>query len=142
MTLRTLLEIFGVVAAVSLVLAVLGLAYAWRRLRRMRFPRDAEFFTTVRAVPLSLVIGIDLLDLALDVLSGPIIWVFLDRLGLRSLRNVATYKALIPVSNVIPLLTLCWIAARVFNLGHPLDPNLIEAEKLGPGRYVARPRQP
>jgi hypothetical protein len=140
MNLRTVLEIFGVIALVALVLAAAGLALAWRRLRRMRFPRDADFFTTVRAVPLSLVVGLDLLDLALDVLSGPIVWVFLDRLGLRALRNVATYKALVPVANVVPLLTLSWIAARLFQLGRRIDPEVIETEQVGEGRYEARPR--
>src|ERR1044071_2106248 len=117
MELRTVVLWFGVIALVALVLAALFLAQAYRKLRRIRLPPDADFFTTVRAVPLSLVVALDLLDLALDVFSTPIIWIILNRLGLQSLRNVASIEALIPVTNVIPTLTLSWLAARIFGLG-------------------------
>jgi hypothetical protein len=91
-------------------------------------------------VPLSLVVGLDLLDLGLDVFSAPIIWVILNRFGLQALRNVATVEALIPISGPIPTLTIAWIAARVLNLGQPHDPDLIETRQIGPDQYVPRPR--
>lgn len=140
MELKTLLQILGIIALVALILAAAILTVAMRKLRKIRLPPDADFFTAVRAVPLSLVVGLDLLDLGLDVFSAPIIWFILNRTGLQALRNVAAFEALIPVTGPIPTLTLAWIAARLFKLGQPYDPNVIEAERVGPGRYEARPR--
>ncbi len=140
MELKTLLQIMGVIALVAVILAAVILATAMRKLRKIRLPPDADFFTAVRAVPLSLVVGLDLLDLGLDVFSTPIIWWLLNRTGLQALRNVASFEALIPVTGPIPTLTLAWIASRLFNLGKPYDPNVIEAERIGPDRYAARPR--
>jgi hypothetical protein len=135
-------KLLAVVAVVALVLAALVLAWAFRTLRRIRLrvPQHADFFTTVRAVPLSLVVGLDLLDLALDVFSAPIIWLILNRFGLQALRNVATIEALIPISGPIPTLTLGWLAARIFKLGEPYDPDLIETRQVGPDTYAPRPR--
>lgn len=133
------LRVLGVIALVALILAGLVLALAFRALRRIRVPPNADFFTTVRAVPLSLVVGLDLLDLGLDVLSTPIIWFILNRFRLQALRNVASVEALIPFTGPIPTLTIAWFLARVLNLGQPYDPNLIETERAGPGRYVPRP---
>lgn len=140
MELIDLLKIFAVIAAVSLVLAGVVLAYAIRKLRRIRLPADADFFTAVRAVPLSLVIGLDLLDLALDVFSAPIMWFLLNRTGLQALRNTAAIEALIPVTGPIPTLTIAWIAARVLKLGRAYDPNVIETRKVGANEYAPRAR--
>ena len=139
MELATILKYIGVVILVALILAAVILTFAIRKLRRIRLPPDADFFTAIRAVPLSLVVGLDLLDLGLDTLSAPIIWFILNRTGLQALRNVASFEAFLPFTGPIPTLTLAWIAARTFKLGKPSDPNLIEAERVGPGRYVARP---
>jgi hypothetical protein len=135
-----LLKLVMVVAVVALILAGVVLALAFRTLRRVRLrvPPHADFFTTVRAVPLSLVVGLDLLDLALDIFSAPISWMILSRFGLQALRNVATVEALIPISAPIPTLTLAWLAARIFNLGEPHDPDLIETRQIGPDSYVPR----
>lgn len=137
-----LLKLLMTVAVIALILAGLVLALAFRTLRRVRHrvPPHADFFTTVRAVPLSLVVGLDLLDLALDVLSAPIIWMILSRYNLQALRNVATIEALIPISAPVPTLTLAWLAARIFKLGEPHDPDLIETRQIGPDTYVPRPR--
>jgi len=134
-----LLRVLGVIALIALVLAAFVLAWAFRSLRRVRVPQNADFFTTLRAVPLSLVIGLDLLDLGLDVLSTPIIWVILSRYRLQALRNVASIEALIPFTAPIPTLTLAWFAARALNLGQPYDPDLIETDRTGAGQYVPRP---
>ena len=135
------LKVLGVVAVVALILAAIVLAWAFRALRRVRLkvPQNADFFTTVRAVPFSLVVGLDLLDLALDVFSAPIIWYILNRFGLQALRNVATIEALIPISGPIPTLSLAWIAARVFHLGSPHDPDVIQTRRVAPDSYVPRP---
>lgn len=140
MELQTILKYLGGVILVALILAAVILAVAMRKLRKIRVPPDADFFTAVRAVPFSLVVGLDLLDLGLDTFSAPIIWFILNRTGLQALRNVASFEAFIPFTGPIPTLTLAWLAARYLNLGKPHDPNVIEAERIGPGRYAARPR--
>ncbi|HKH45064.1 MAG TPA: hypothetical protein VKM72_10415 [Thermoanaerobaculia bacterium] len=142
MELQTILKYLGGVILVALILAAVILAVAIRKLRKVRVPPDADFFTAVRAVPFSLVVGLDLLDLGLDSFSAPIIWFILNRTGLQALRNVASFEAFIPFTGPIPTLTLAWLAARYLNLGKPHDPNVIEAERIGPGRYVARPAPP
>jgi hypothetical protein len=90
-----------------------------RGIRRLRIPPDADFFTTMRHIPLALVIALDLLDFGLDIFSAPIIWIALDRMGLYNLRNKATIEAIIPFTNVIPTFTVSWFAARLLNLGEP-----------------------
>lgn len=138
MELIDLLKIFAVIAACALVLAVVVLGIAMRKLRRIRIPADADFFTAVRAVPFSLVVGLDLLDLALDVFSAPIMWMILDRTGLKALRNTAAFEALIPITGPIPTMTIAWLAARAFNLGRVYDPNVIETRQVGPNEYAPR----
>jgi hypothetical protein len=135
------LKVVTVVAVVALILSALALAWAFRALRRvrLRLAPNSDFFTTLRAVPFSLVVGLDLLDLALDVFSAPIIWFILNRYGLQALRNVATIEALIPISAPIPTLSIAWLAARIFNLGTPHDPDVIETRRIGPDSYVPRP---
>lgn len=141
MSLRTFVIILAVIALTAVVLAALLIGWGLGKLRerKLRVPPGADFFTTVRAVPLPLLVGLDLLDLGLDVFSAPIIWFILNRLKLQKLRNVATVEALIPFSAPIPTLTVAWLLARFFKLGRPHDPDVIETEQVGPGRYVARP---
>lgn len=137
MELKTFLAYVGIALAVALVLAVLTLAWAFYRLRRLRIPEGADVFTTLRAVPLALVVGLDLLDFALDTLAAPLTWIVLGRFRLGALRKVATAEALIPGTQLIPTMTLAWIIARAFQLGEPYDPDLIETHRVG-GRYEPR----
>ena len=116
-SLRSVLTILLIAMGVSITVACIGLAAMARSIRRLRIPPDADFFTTMRYIPLSLAILLDLLDFGLDVFSAPIMWVALDRMGLYNLRNKATIEALIPATNVIPTFTACWFAARLLNLG-------------------------
>jgi len=139
MDLQSILKFIGVVIVISLALAAVTLTVAIRKLRKIRLPPNADFFTAVRAVPLSLMIGIDLLDLGLDSFSTPIIWFILNRAGLQALRNVASFEALIPFSGPIPTMTLAWLAARTFKLGQTVDPDIIETERIGPDSYAPRP---
>jgi len=118
-TFRNVLTVLVIIMGVSVVLACIGLTVMARGIRRLRIPPDADFFTTMRYIPLPLVIVLDLLDFGLDIFSAPIIWIALDRMGLYNLRNKATIEALIPITNVIPTFTVCWFAARLFNLGMP-----------------------
>ena len=102
---------------VSVVIACIGLAALARSIRRLRIPPDADFFTTMRYIPLLLAIVLDLLDFGLDIFSAPIMWIALDRMGLYNLRNKATIEALIPAHQCHPDLYGSWFAARLFNLG-------------------------
>ena len=101
---------------VCLLISILLLAYALRTMRHLDIPPDAGLADTLHATPFTVVLGIDLLDLTLDVLAAPAAWIVLDRLGLKALRNMATIEALIPGTQIIPTLTLAWIIVRVFGI--------------------------
>jgi hypothetical protein len=100
--------------AVSLILALLLLLVVIRQVRRIDVPPDAGFAETLSYTPLVVVIFIDLLDFALDFLAAPFAWVILDRLGLKALRGVSAVEAIIPLTQVIPTMTLCWVWVRLF----------------------------
>lgn len=130
---------------IAMVLAAVILALVWRSLRRIKVLPGADFFTTVRAVPLGLVIALDLLDFGLDFLSTPIVWAILSRFNLKALRNVAAVEAIIPFTQPIPTLTIGWFAARILNLGdppQPVDRSVIDTEEIGPGEYGPRTGRP
>ena len=139
--LRTFGQVIVSLLVIAVVLGSLLLALVYRSLRRIDVPPDADFFTTVRAVPLGLVVALDLLDLGLDFVATPIVWIILSRFRLQALRNVAAVEALIPFTQPVPTLTLAWFAARMLNLGDPpraADPRTIETEQVRPGEYVSR----
>jgi len=137
--LRSIFTLLLIAMAVSVVVGCIGLAILASSIRRLRIPPDADFFTTMRYIPLPLVIMLDLLDFGLDIFSAPIIWVALDRMGLYNLRNKATIEALIPITNVIPTFTVCWFAARLLNLG--MQPWHYESDTWA-DRPRALPRRP
>ena len=112
-----ILTTLGIIMGVCVIVALIGLFALVRSIRRLRVPHDADFFTTMHYIPLSLVIVLDLLDFGLDIFSAPIMWIALDRMGLPNLRNKATIEALIPLTNVIPTFTVSWVAARLLHLG-------------------------
>ena len=130
-----LLVLFGVAAALGL----LGLLLLHRSLRRLEVPRGADFFTTLRIVPFSFVVVLDLLDLGLDVFATSIVCLVLSRYRLHALRNVSTVEAFIPFTQAIPTLTVAWIIVRTFGLGsRPQRRSIIDAEQEAPGYYVPR----
>ena len=106
----------------SLDLALFLFVLVVRRLRRLEVPPDAGFAETLRYTPFLVVIFIDLLDFALDILAAPIAWVILDRLGLKALRGVSAVEALIPFTQFIPTMTLCWLGVRFTNWEPPAKP--------------------
>jgi hypothetical protein len=112
------LSLLATLLAVSATLVWL----AYRKLRETRVPPGADFFTTLRAVPFTLVAALDLLDLTLDFLALPIVWIVLSRFNLQGLRNVAALEALVPLTQPLPVMTLAWLLARALNLGQPLPP--------------------
>ena len=104
----TLLWIMGIALALALPL----LAWVIWRVRRIALPAGADFFTALRHTPFVVVVLLDLLDLGLDFLSAPIAWVLLTRLGLAPLRGVTIIEELIPGTQIIPTMTLAWVAVR------------------------------
>jgi hypothetical protein len=99
--------------AISTLIAFIFLLVSARKIRNLQIPPDATFAETLHYTPFLLVLAIDLLDLGLDILAAPLSWVILDRLGLKALRGMATVEALIPGTQIIPTLTLCWITVRI-----------------------------
>lgn len=97
---------------VSFILGMLLLLLVVRWIRRIDVPAGADFTETLLYTPLIVTITIDLLDFGLDILSAPLSWVILDRLGLKALRGVAAVEGLLPFTQFIPTMTLCWIGAR------------------------------
>ena len=97
----------------ALVLALLLLLLTYRRLKRIQIPENANFFVTLRSVPLVLVIILDLLDFALDFFGAPVGWAILSQLGLEKLRGVTLVEGLIPGTQPIPTLTIAWLLARL-----------------------------
>jgi hypothetical protein len=112
------LYVFGAMA-ISFVLAMILFFLVIVRLRRMDVPPNAGFSETLLYTPLLLVVFIDLLDFALDVLAAPFTWMILDRLGLKALRGFAAFEALLPFTQIVPTMTLAWFAARL--IGNRLD---------------------
>ncbi|MDP9309678.1 MAG: hypothetical protein M3R24_02070 [Chloroflexota bacterium] len=126
---------------IGVVLGAIMLAIVWRSLRRIKLPPNADFFTTVRAVPLGLVVGLDLLDLGLDMFAAPLVWIVLNRFKLQALRNVAAFEAIVPFTQPVPTLTIVWFAARLLNLGDPPrahDSTILDTDENGPSEFAPR----
>jgi hypothetical protein len=114
--LRLIGIIFIAIVISSLLLAVILFAIALRHVRRLNIPPNSDFIDTLRLTPFYVVLAIDLLDLGLDVLSVPIVWILLERLGLKALRGVSAVQAVIPGTQFLPALTIAWIGVRLFNI--------------------------
>lgn len=95
------------------ILGVSLLVIMAAKVRRMNIPPNANFFETLQHTPLSVAIGIDLLDLGFDFLAAPISWLILDWMGLKALRGFAAFEALIPFTGLIPTMTIAWVLARL-----------------------------
>jgi hypothetical protein len=109
-------QTFLICAGVSLLLGSALIVIAIGQMRKINIPPDADFNTTMQLTPLLVVLGIDMLDFALDFLAAPIAWIILDTMGLKALRNVSAIEALIPFTQPIPTLTLAWLAVRVLGI--------------------------
>ena len=141
---QQVLVVLVTLLVIATLVALLGLLLLHRSLGRLRVPADADFATTLRIVPLSLVVILDLLDFGLDVFATPITWVVLSRYRLQPLRNVAAVEDLIPGTQLIPTMTLAWLAVRVLGLGRPSGRDtLLDAQRQTPDAYTgaSRPRR-
>lgn len=120
--------VMGVALLLGLALAGVGIF----KLRKLNVPPNATFVETLFYTPLLVVVAVDLLDLAFDFLAAPISWTLLDRLGLKALRGVSTVEALIPGTQLIPTMTLCWIGARLLRL---TGSQMTQFDRLGQDIY-------
>ena len=116
----TLLGFLGTVILLSIILIIV---VVWR-VRKIEIPADADFFEALRYTPLIIVITLDMLDFAFDFLSAPIGFTLLTFLGLNPLRGVAAIEAVIPGTQLIPLMTLAWIFVRFADRRGLKIPNL------------------
>ena len=109
-----ILYILLALVGVGILLSALLLGWVIWRVKRIDLPPDADFLTTLRLTPLSVVILLDLLDLSLDFLAAPFAWTILSYLGLKGLRTVTVIEAMIPGTQFLPTMTLAWLLARLY----------------------------
>lgn len=124
---RSIGLIILVAMGVSLFLALVLFMLVVRQMQRINVPPGAGFAETLLYTPFLVVVFVDLLDFALDILAAPFAWVILDRLGLKALRGVSAVEALLPFTQFIPTMTLSWFLARLLG---PSKMQMIER-----GRY-------
>jgi hypothetical protein len=108
-----ILTALGATMLLSSAAALVLLGWLLWRVRRIHLPADADFVTALQATPLTVVVFLDLLDFGMDFLSVPIAWVVLGRLGLSPLRGVTIVEEIIPGTQILPTLTLAWLAVRL-----------------------------
>ena len=109
---RTLVALAGLAIILGLGVAMaLGL-WVLLKVRRLRLPEGADLMTALRRTPLSVVILLDLLDFSLDLFGAPVAWSLLSYLGLQPLRGITVVESLIPGTQLLPIMTLAWLAAR------------------------------
>jgi hypothetical protein len=118
-------------AALLGALALLGVTIY--QLRRTQLRPGMGFVETLWAVPITLVIGLDLLDFALDVFSAPVSWLLLSYLKLEGLVAVTVIKDLVPFTQAIPALTFLWLGVRLVGL-RPGDPRIERIQGIFSGR--------
>ena len=111
--LQMILIIFAALATIGLLISLLLLAWILWRVKRIQLPPDADFFTTLRATPLSVVLLLDVLDFAFDFLAAPFAWVLLGYLNLQALRGVSVVESIIPGTQFLPTMTVAWVFARL-----------------------------
>lgn len=124
------------VGVAALLVATLILLALRKKLLSLRVDGDLPLGALLRRTPFLLVVALDLLDLGLDMLSAPIVWAILHRLGMGRLRNLATVVALIPGTQFIPALTLGWVIARY--AGPPADRLLDDLDRRGSAPPASR----
>jgi hypothetical protein len=111
--LRQALTLLAIMAGTGLVLSLVLFVWVIWRVKRINLPVNAGPIAALRATPFLVVALLDLLDLSLDFLSAPLAWTLLSRLGLLPLRGVTVLWALIPGTQVLPIMTLAWLVVRL-----------------------------
>lgn len=128
--LQTLLVAIGVVALLAVMVAGLLLWWLHGRLKLLRIATDTGLGETLRTVPFTLMLALDLLDMGLNFFSAPFVWILFNRMGWNKLRNLATAAAAIPGTQLVPVLTIAWIVARI--AGRRSDALLEAAQETAP----------
>lgn len=98
----------------GLLAAVILFLLAYYRLQSLKV-EGQDFVATLRQVPITVPLAIDLADFALDVVGAPLTWLILGRLGLGALQSITLVEGLIPGTQLLPLLTLCWLGVRIYD---------------------------
>jgi hypothetical protein len=141
------LPVLIVVILLALIGAVSLLVIAARQIRSIEIPEDADFFETLRLLPITVPLALDLLDLAFDVFAAPIAWVILELMGLKALQLITVFEGLLPGTQVIPTLTIGWIIAKSTKASTPtaLEVTLRQRREARRRRYqvssLAEPEQ-
>lgn len=110
--LSDLLAVAGIALIIGLAAAVLLGVWVLVRVRQLRLPEGLGFMAALRVTPLSVVILLDLLDFSLDIFGAPVAWSLLSYLGLQPLRGVTVVESLIPGTQLLPTMTIAWLASR------------------------------
>ena len=110
--LKVFLTIFLALSIIGLVISIVMFLWILWRVKHIQIPEDADFLTTLRYTPISVVILLDALDLTFDFLAAPFAWVILGYLNLQSLRGVTVVEAVIPGTQFLPTMTAAWLFAR------------------------------
>ncbi len=106
--------LLATISAITIIPTLLLLAWVIWQVKKINLSPDADFMTAMRATPLVIVILLDLLDLTFNFMSAPISWVILTYLGLQPLRGVTIVEDILPGTELIPTMTVAWVAARVW----------------------------
>ena len=109
---QTLLAVAGIALIAGLAAAVVLGVWVLLKVRRLRLPEGVDFMAALQLTPLSVVVLLDLLDFSLDIFGAPVAWSLLSYLGLRPLRGITVLESLIPGTQLLPTMTLAWLAAR------------------------------
>ena len=110
--LKNFLAVILSLTLIGVIFLLLLLIWILWRVKRLQIPPGADFFTTLRYTPLSVVIFLDILDLTFDFLAAPFAWVLLSYLNLHALRAVTVIEAIIPGTQFLPTMTAAWLFAR------------------------------
>jgi hypothetical protein len=129
-----------IAAAISAAIALLVVAA--KQIRDLDIPEDADFFETMRAIPITVPIALDLLDLGLDFFAAPVAWIILEMLGLGALKAITIIEAIIPGTNLIPTMTIAWAFTRLTNKDRqtPFRRALREQQLVTDGQYPSLQR--
>jgi len=105
------------VIAICLASAAAGaialLIVAAHQIAEIEVPQNADFFGTLQAVPITVPLALDLLDMAFDIFAAPIAWIILELLGLQALQAITVFEGLIPGTQLIPTMTGAWVIAKI-----------------------------
>lgn len=111
--------VFGVVAILGVIGAVLLLVNASQNIARLEVPEGADFFETLQYIPITIPIALDLLDFAFDIFAAPISWFVLELLGLQALQAVTVIEGILPGTGFLPTMTIAWFIARTMRHRQP-----------------------